>query len=84
MDEAATLPAQQLHTLTQHYPHFTLATSEDGYEGSARHFSLHTLPALQKQHPTLIITPLYNAQRHPENDPLEQLIEQTFFPQRPP
>ncbi len=79
IDEAASLPAEQLMHLITCYPDFSLASSEDGYEGNARFFSLQTLPTLQKNIPSLEIITLYQGQRFSANDVLEQLIDWTFF-----
>lgn len=81
IDEAAAIPTAQLLALLQHYPHFSLASSEDGYEGSARIFSLHTLPTIKANYPLDVIT-LNQGQRYHSNDNLEQLIERIFLHQQ--
>lgn len=79
IDEAAALPPAQLLALTQHYPAYTLATTTDGYEGSANTFLTKTLNqlALNKEN---IIT-LTDAHRYTHADPLETLIKQLTLTQ---
>lgn len=77
VDEAAALAPAQLIALCRHYPAFTLASTSDGYEGSAQHFCLNTLPALgirQEQ-----IVHLQGNYRHHSGDPLECLMNRLFL-----
>ena len=78
IDEAAAIPAAQLLALTARYPAYTLASSEDGYEGQARRFSITTLPALLARDHAQIIRH-HHALRHPHGDPLETLLEHAFL-----
>lgn len=83
IDEASAIPAAQLLALTAHYPAYTLAGSEDGYEGSARIFSLKTLPALiARDQPDIVRH--HHALRHLADDPLETLLERAFLLNPPP
>lgn len=78
LDEAAAIPAAQLLALTAHYPAYTLASSEDGYEGHGRSFTLHTLPALLARDRAELCRHHY-PWRHAHLDPLENLLEQAFL-----
>ncbi|MDO4643256.1 MAG: GNAT family N-acetyltransferase [Cardiobacteriaceae bacterium] len=78
IDEAAAIPPAQLLALTTHYPAYTLASSEDGYEGDGRRFSLHTLPLLIARDAALIYRHQH-ALRHAHQDSLEQLLDNTFL-----
>lgn len=78
IDEAAAIPPAQLLALTTHYPAYTLATSEDGYEGQARTFTLTTLPALLARDRAETIRH-HHALRHADGDPLENALEHAFL-----
>ena len=78
IDEAASIPPAQLLALTAHYPAYTLAATEDGYEGHGRSFSLHVLPALIARD-TARVYRHQQALRHAHHDPLEQLLENAFL-----
>ena len=78
IDEAASIPPAQLLALTAHYPAYTLAATEDGYEGNGRAFSLHVLPALIARD-TARIYRHQHALRHAHHDPLEQVLENAFL-----
>ena len=78
IDEAAAIPPAQLLALTAQYPAYTLASSEDGYEGQARTFSVTTLPALiARDHPEILRH--HHALRHPAGDRIETLLETAFL-----
>ena len=78
IDEAASIPPAQLLALTAHYPAYTLAATEDGYEGHGRAFSLHVLPALTARDAARVYRHQH-ALRHAHHDPLEQLLENAFL-----
>ncbi|MDO5090421.1 MAG: GNAT family N-acetyltransferase [Cardiobacteriaceae bacterium] len=78
IDEAAAIPAAQLLALTAHYPAYTLASSEDGYEGHGRDFTLRTLPALI-QRDDADIQRHQQSLRHTAFDALETLLERAFL-----
>ena len=78
IDEAASIPPAQLLALTAHYPAYTLASTEDGYEGHGRAFSLHVLPALLARDAARVYRHQH-ALRHAHHDPLEQLLENAFL-----
>lgn len=77
VDEAAALPPAQLRTLCDHYPNLTLATTLEGYEGSANTFRLKTLPQLAI--PETAIFQLTTAHRFAADDPLETAIKRIFL-----
>lgn len=60
-----------------------MASSEDGYEGQARDFSLRTLPILAERDHADILRHQH-ALRHPAGDPLETLLENAFLLNPPP
>lgn len=72
IDEAAALPPTQLFALIDTYPDCTLATTAEGYEGSANTFRTRTLPLLKERSATLI--ELEKAHRFDADDALENLI----------
>lgn len=78
IDEAASIPPAQLLALTAHYPAYTVAATEDGYEGHGRSFSLHVLPALITRDAARVYRH-QQALRHAHHDPLEQLLENAFL-----
>lgn len=78
IDEAAAIPPAQLLTLTAHYSAYTLASSEDGYEGQGRTFTLHTLPALIARDAAELHRHHYSW-RHSPFDTLEQILERAFL-----
>lgn len=79
IDEAAALAPQQLLALTAHYPHWSLATTTDGYEGSANQFRVNVLPQLPL--PTEAIFSLQTAYRYCGKDALEQTLHRIFLSQ---
>lgn len=76
IDEAAALPPAQLLQLTRAYPCYTLATTTEGYEGSANTFRTTTLARLNL--PAQSIQTLATGRRFSANDPLEQFIAHLF------
>ena len=78
IDEAASIPPAQLLALTAHYPAYTLAATEDGYEGHGRAFSLHVLSALTARDAARVYRHQH-ALRHAHHDPLEQILENAFL-----
>lgn len=78
VDEAAAIAPAQLLALTAHYPAYTLASSEDGYEGHGRTFTLSTLPTLiARDHAELCRH--HHSWRHAHLDALEQILESAFL-----
>lgn len=72
IDEAAAIPPVQLCTLINHYPCYTLATTTEGYEGSANTFLTKTLPSLGLEPENIIF--LTTSYRYQSEDALERLI----------
>jgi len=79
IDEAAGLPIPLLEQLTAHYSRLVFATTEHGYEGTGRGFSLRfqnylntTCPGWKKLH-------LSEPIRYKAHDPLEQLVFSAFL-----
>ncbi|MBU2427501.1 MAG: GNAT family N-acetyltransferase [Gammaproteobacteria bacterium] len=79
VDEAAALPLPQLQQLTQHYSRLVFATTEHGYEGTGRSFSLKFQPYLQQHCPGWQQVRLQTPVRYAADDPLEQQIFRSFL-----
>lgn len=77
IDEAAACAPAQLLQLCHHYSNFTLATTTEGYEGSANTFHYHTLNALKL--PPAAITYLHHHYRYHENDALDCVLRRCFL-----
>lgn len=75
IDEAASLPLPQLHTITAHSSRSILATTTDGYEGSGQGFIQRFIPDFLTQHRAThyqLSTPI----RWLQEDPLERITSQ--------
>lgn len=79
IDEAAALPAPQLQQLLDHYNRVVFASTEHGYEGTGRGFQLRFQPYLAKRCPGWRQLRLTEPIRYQQQDPLEQLIRQSFL-----
>lgn len=79
VDEAAAIPLPQLQQLTQHYSRLVFATTEHGYEGTGRSFSLKFQPYLQQHRPGWQQLRLQTPIRYASDDPLEQQIFRSFL-----
>lgn len=79
VDEAAAIPLPQLQQLTQHYSRLVFATTEHGYEGTGRSFSLKFQPYLQQHCPGWQQLRLQTPVRYAEDDPLERQIFRSFL-----
>lgn len=79
IDEAAAIPTPQLQQLVAHYSRVVLASTEHGYEGTGRGFSLKFQPYLDKNCPGWQKLQLQQAIRYAADCPLEQLIFQRFL-----
>ena len=79
VDEAAAIPLSQLAKIASHYPLLVLSSTQDGYEGSGQGYRLK-LPRLCEQ---LNLDTQYLSLNSPIrwqiNDPVEQLLEQSFL-----
>ena len=79
IDEAAAIPTPQLQQLVAHYSRVVLASTEHGYEGTGRGFSLKFQPYLDENCPGWHKLQLQQAIRYAANCPLEQLIFRRFL-----
>jgi len=79
VDEAAAIPLPQLQQLTQLYSRLVFATTEHGYEGTGRSFSLKFQPYLQQHCPGWQQFRLQMPIRYASDDPLERQIFQSFL-----
>jgi tRNA(Met) cytidine acetyltransferase len=79
VDEAAAIPLPQLQQLTQHYSRLVFATTEHGYEGTGRSFSLKFQPYLQQHCPGWRQLQLQQPIRYASDDPLERQIFRSFL-----
>lgn len=76
VDEAAHWPIAMLSCLLKQYPRVVLATTLQGYEGSARGFDLKLMPQLNQQFAGWQRVRLTQPMRWHASDPLEALSEQ--------
>lgn len=79
VDEAAAIPTPQLKRLLQHYSRIVFASTEHGYEGTGRGFQLRFQHYLQQNAPGWRKLHLQQPVRYQQNDPLEQLIFNSFL-----
>lgn len=79
LDEAAHLPTPVLEKLVQIYPRVLMATTQHGYEGSGRGFSLKFKPFLNHHFPGWHLSRLSQPIRWNTNDPLEKAINQALL-----
>ena len=79
LDEAAHMPLPVLEQLVHLYPRVIMATTQHGYEGSGRGFSLKFKPFLSRCFPGWHLTRLSQPIRWHANDPLEKAINQTLL-----
>ena len=78
VDEASTVPPAQLLALTARFPRYTLAASEDGYEGHGRVFSLQVLPQLVARDGAAVVVER-QAWRFAHGDALETALDAAFL-----
>lgn len=83
IDEAAAIPAPQLQALVDHYSRVVFATTEHGYEGTGRGFQLRFQQYLQQHRPGWRKLVLQQPIRYGCEDPLEQLIFNSFLLDEP-
>lgn len=74
VDEAAHLPLPMLQALLQKHPRVLLSTTQQGYEGSGRGFSLKLSHYLQQNFPNWKAVSLSQPIRWNPHDPLEALL----------
>jgi tRNA(Met) cytidine acetyltransferase len=83
IDEAAAIPAPQLQALVEAYSRVVFATTEHGYEGTGRGFQLRFQQYLQQHRPGWRKLVLQQPIRYGSQDPLEQLIFNSFLLDEP-
>lgn len=79
IDEAAGIPVPHLEQLTNHYSRIVFASTEHGYEGTGRGFTVRFQHFLSKNCPGWKKLHLSEPIRYAANDPLEQLIFSAFL-----
>ena len=79
IDEAAGVPIPHLEQLTAHYSRIVFASTEHGYEGTGRGFTVRFQQYLNKNCPGWKKLHLSQPIRYAANDPLEQLIFSAFL-----
>ena len=79
IDEAAAIPAPLLQALVEQYSRIVMATTEHGYEGTGRSFQLRFQQYLQQHRPGWRKLVLQQPIRYDQDDPLEQLIFNSFL-----
>lgn len=78
VDEAAAIPMAMLKTICQHYPRVVFASTQHGYEGSGRGFSLKFMEFLQTGFKNFQQLHLTQPIRWHVQDPLEQWTFTSF------
>lgn len=79
VDEAAAIPAPLLQALVEQYSRVVMATTEHGYEGTGRGFQLRFQQYLQQNRQGWRKLILQQPIRYGQDDPLEQLIFNSFL-----
>ena len=79
VDEAAAIPLPQLKQLVQQHSRVVFASTEHGYEGTGRSFSLKFQPYLDQHCPGWRSFQLLEPIRYASDDPLEQQIFRSFL-----
>lgn len=79
VDEAAHLPLPLLISLSETYNRMIFATTQQGYEGSGRGFTLKFQAALKQQYPQTKTAKLQAPIRWADGDPLENTLNQCLL-----
>lgn len=79
VDEAAHLPLPMLTTLAKNHSRIIFASTQHGYEGSGRGFTLRFLSELKTLYPQTKTSELQQPIRWSENDPLENTLNQCLL-----
>ncbi len=79
VDEAATIPLPMLSSLLIKYPRILFSTTLDGYEGTGQGFAIQFRKILDKTISGWERHEMKTPMRWSDNDPLEQLVTQTFL-----
>lgn len=83
IDEAAAIPTPILQQLLARYSRIVFASTEHGYEGTGRGFTVRFQKHLHQQCPGWKKVHLEQPIRYQHNDPLEQLIFKCFLLKSP-
>ncbi|MBP3194443.1 MAG: tRNA(Met) cytidine acetyltransferase [Cardiobacteriaceae bacterium] len=75
IDESAAIAPLQLFELIKKYPNFSLATSLEGYEGSANYFLIKTLPLISNNSEVIYLSESY---RFSNEDHLSSCLNAIF------
>jgi tRNA(Met) cytidine acetyltransferase len=78
VEEAGSIPVQQLSVITKHYNRIIFSTTVDGYEGNGQGFFLRFLPTLNKTYKQWKHFQLQIPYRWPSHDPLEEATNEAF------
>ncbi|BBN60619.1 tRNA(Met) cytidine acetyltransferase TmcA [Hydrogenovibrio marinus] len=79
VDEAAHLPLPLLMTLATQHNRLIFATTQQGYEGSGRGFTLRFLSTLKAHYPQTKTAKLHHPIRWADGDPLEKVFNQCLL-----
>jgi tRNA(Met) cytidine acetyltransferase len=79
VDEAAAIPVPTLIQIAQHYSRIVFSSTQNGYEGCGRGFSLKFVDWLAAYSPALRHRHLFEPIRWAVNDPLERWTDDTFL-----
>ncbi len=79
IDEAAAIPVALLTSFLKHYSRIVFATTQHGYEGSGRGFSINFKKILDKVAPEWVSCELSTPIRWSENDTLENFVFESLL-----
>ena len=79
IDEAASMPISMLTTFAKYYSRIVFATTQHGYEGSGRGFTLNFKKTLHSISPNWKKSHLFSPIRWQENDQLELFVFQALL-----
>lgn len=79
IDEAAAIPIYLLTILLERYHRLVFSSTVHGYEGAGRGFAINFIKILRQKMPEFVQLHIHQPIRWCENDPLEQLIFNSFL-----
>lgn len=79
IDEAAAIPIYLLSNLLAQYHRLVFSSTVHGYEGAGRGFAINFIKILSQKMPEFVQLHIHQPIRWCENDPLEQLIFNSFL-----